>query len=1026
MQNRWLFGWLIILLLVGNLWAQDFGTNKVQYQNKNWEYIQSEHFDLYYYQGGRHLAEFAADIAESAYVQLSHTFNYKLVDRVPIIIYRSHNDFSETNLSGQVVEESVGGFTEFLKNRVVLPFEGDYEMFRHVIHHELTHAVQMQFLYGSGPGAIIQGATKMMPPTWFIEGQAEFQSLGWDTDSDMFVRDATLRGYLPPIQYLQAFLAYKGGQSLWLYIDETFGAQKRTELLQRIKGTRNFERAWRSALNESLDETSEKWQRWMRKKYWPEIADRKEPTDYAQRLTDHKKWGNFINNSPAISPTGDRIAFLTDRSGYFDIYVVSATNPKKVTKLVSGQRKSNLEELHWLRPGMSWSPDGKSIAFAARAGGEDALNILDVDKKEIKESFKFGLDGLFSPAWSPATNEIAFVGLKNCCSNIYVYNLDSKELRKVTNDIFSDLEPTWSPDGKDIAFVSDRKENVEPEELRQPIKIQQYDYHSKDIYIVHADGSGLRRVTTSPFNETSPQWTPDGQKLLYVSDKSGIANIYDQDMATGEEYAITNLLTGCAQLSWGLKSNRLAFTAFLNGGYDIYVWPDPLSSLTQPVQPQPTAYILELQRGEHIADVSETHVETETITRQVRSDEDFSHFVFDDNFKRGNVEGVKRPSKTVFLTPDKYKEPSGEYKTNKYRTKFSIDYVGANAGYDPINGVVGLTQLYLSDELGDQQIQIGLNLIQSLSNSDFLLAYQYLKHRINWSAAAFQFVDFYSTNFGIVRFTNRGAALGTSYPFSRFRRVDLGLQYINLNQENLSYQLPTLSTSLLMPMISYTSDNSLWGYFAPGNGNRNFVGISASPKLGADGKQFVTGNFDFRHYVFLNRDYSLAMRITGGASFGKNPTLFILGGVDNWLNYHFYNRININSIQDYFLSDFLAPLRGADLYQLVGTRAALMNIEFRFPFIKYFVGSFPLPLGFQNIMGNAFVDAGSAWTKDSAWKFVDRKPDGSRYVRDVVTGFGYGIRAYLFGIVLRFDAAWQTDFNRVTSPRYYWSLGLDF
>jgi len=270
--------------------------------------------------------------------------------------------------------------------------------------------------------------------------------------------------------------------------------------------------------------------------------------------------------------------------------------------------------------------------------------------------------------------------------------------------------------------------------------------------------------------------------------------------------------------------------------------------------------------------------------------------------------------------------------------------------------------------------------------------------------------------------------LGTSYPFSRFRRIDLGLQYINLNQENLSYQSPTLSTSLLMPMISYTSDNSLWGYFAPGNGNRNYVGISASPKIGADGKQFVTGNFDFRHYVRLNSDYSIALRLAGGASFGKNPTLFILGGVDNWLNYHYYERININSVQDYFLSDFLTPLRGAELYQLVGTRAALMNIEFRFPFIKYFVGSFPLPLGFQNIMGNAFVDAGSAWSKDSAWKLIARKPDGSRYVNDqyVVTGFGYGIRAYLFGLVLRLDAAWQTDFNRVTSPRYYWSLGLDF
>ena len=508
----------------------------------------------------------------------------------------------------------------------------------------------------------------------------------------------------------------------------------------------------------------------------------------------------------------------------------------------------------------------------------------------------------------------------------------------------------------------------------------------------------MRRITTSSANETSPQWTPDGQKLLYVSDKSGIANIYYQDTATGEEHPFTNLLTGCAQLSWGLKSDRLAFTAFLNGGYDIYIWPDPFSSLTNVVAPQPTTYIKDIERGDSIADIHGTTAEAERITRRVQSDGDFSHFVFDDNFKRGIIKGIKPRAQNVVLASDKYREPDGEYKTNKYRPKFSIDYIGANAGYDPINGVVGLTQLYFSDELGNQQVQVGLNIIQSLANSDFLLAYQYLKHRMNWSTAAFQFVDFYYTDFGIVRFTDRGAALSTSYPFSRFRRIDLGLQYINLRQESMSSPtLPMLSTSLLMPTISFTTDNSLWQFIAPWNGSRNFVGISFSPKLGAQGKEFVTGTFDLRRYLFLSREYSLAMRVTGGASFGKSPTLFILGGVDNWLNYHFYNRININSVQDYFLSDFMTPLRGAELYQLVGTKAALVNMEFRFPFIKYFIGNFPLPLGFQNIMGNVFLDAGSAWTKNSDWKFISRKPDGSRYVRDIVTGFGYGIRVYLFG-----------------------------
>jgi Tol biopolymer transport system component len=1023
----WLTLILFLVLPRPHLWAQQFGLNKIQYENKKWEFIQSEHFDLYYYQGGRQLAEFTASVAESAYVQLSRTFDYKLVDRIPIIIYRSHNDFTETNLSGEVVEESVGGFTEFLKNRVVLPFEGSYEMFRHVIHHELTHAVMLQFLYGSGAGSVLAGVTRMNPPTWFSEGLAEFQSLGWDTDSDMFVRDAALHGYLPHISSLQAYLAYKGGQAVWLYIDEIYGAEKRTELLQRIRSSRNFERAWRSAFNEPVEETSKKWQTYMRKKYWPEIAHRQEPTDYAQALTDHVKWQNFINNSPAVSPTGDRVAFLSDRTGYFDIYVVSATDPKQVTRLVAGQRKANLEELHWLRPGMGWSPDGKNIVFASRAGQEDALNILDVDSKKITASYKFGMDGLFSPAWSPTTDEIAFVGMKNCCSDIYVYNLDSKQLRKVTDDIFSDLEPTWSPDGKDIAFVSDRKENVEPNDLRKPVHIEDYDYHTTDIYLVHADGLGLRRLTTSSMNERSPQWSPDGKKLLYVSDQTGIGNIYSLDMETGEEQPLTDLLTGCAQLSWGVHSDRLAFTAFSNGGYDIFLWINPFHDQQQTPQPVPTTFVLSLEKGERIPSTGESPNEIELVKRQVQKDQDYSHFVFDDNFKRGIIENVTRPAKPVTLSANQYKDPEGDYKTHPYKMKFSIDNVGFNGGYDPIYGLVGLTQLSLSDELGDHQIQIGANVIQSLANSDFLFAYQNLKHRINWSMASYQFVYFYATNYGIYRFANRGVGLESSYPLSRFKNVDLGLQYINIAQDNLTYLFfPNQSFSLILPTLSYTTNNSLLGYTAPYIGKLYMLSLMASPKIGSNGKEFATASLDLRRYLAIDRNYGFAFRLSGGASFGKNPTLFILGGLENWFNYRYSQRINYISIADFFLSDFMTPLRGADLYELVGSRAALLNMEFRFPLVRYFITDFPLKLGFQNIRGCVFFDAGSAWSNDSAWRFTDRMADGSRYVRDIVSGFGYGIRTNLAIFLLKIDAAWRTDFDSISSPKYYFSIGTDF
>ena len=134
---------------------EDFGKNKVQYTKFNWYYIQSDHFDIYFSDGGDYLAEFTAAAAESAYTSISKSFRYQLVNRVPIIIYNSHNDFQQTNVVSEYLEEGIGGVTELFKNRVVLPFEGEYKKFRHVIHHELVHAVINDMFYGGSIQSII-------------------------------------------------------------------------------------------------------------------------------------------------------------------------------------------------------------------------------------------------------------------------------------------------------------------------------------------------------------------------------------------------------------------------------------------------------------------------------------------------------------------------------------------------------------------------------------------------------------------------------------------------------------------------------------------------------------------------------------------------------------------------------------------------------------------------------------------------------------------------------------------------------
>ncbi len=134
---------VILITFAETAIGQMFGKNNVLYTRFDWHFIQSRHFDVYFYPGSERVAEFVADVAESSYVRLSRSWEYQLKNRIVIILYKSHNDFGQTNLNYGPSEESVGGFTEFFENRVVIPYEGSFEQLRHVTHHELSHAMML-------------------------------------------------------------------------------------------------------------------------------------------------------------------------------------------------------------------------------------------------------------------------------------------------------------------------------------------------------------------------------------------------------------------------------------------------------------------------------------------------------------------------------------------------------------------------------------------------------------------------------------------------------------------------------------------------------------------------------------------------------------------------------------------------------------------------------------------------------------------------------------------------------------------
>lgn len=984
---------LSFAVLIKGTSAQTFGKNKVQYKCFDWSFIQTEHFDIYFYSGSEEIAEFVVRIAEDAYEQISQDFRYNLRKRVPIILYKSHNDFQQTNVITGIIEENVGGFTEYFKNRVVIPYEGSYEALRHVVYHELTHAVMFEMLYRGVLEAIATRQFRM--PLWVAEGLAEFESLGWDTESDMYMRDATIAGYIPPLRRgLDGFLAYKGGQSIFRYIAQRYGRRKVGDILHKIKGTRNLENALKSAIGIGVEELGKDWLRTLKKEYWPEIARRDEPQDFAKQLTDHREDNSYFNIGPSFSPQGDKIAFLSDRKDYTDIYLMSAIDGKVLAHLVKGERSGLFESLHGSsrhQGRVTWNPQGDLIAFMAKSGPKDALYIFDIGKKKVKKKYIFDLDGMFSPSWALTGDRIAFIGLKDGMSDIYVVSLSDGTLQRLTHDPYDDADPVWSPDGKRMAFSSDRY----PTDPNFP-------YGQYDIFVMNADGSGLVRVTQSPASDRSPSWSPDGRKIVYTSDANGIFNLYIADLDSSLIYPITNVLTGCFSPCWSPDGRKIAFTSFNRGGWDIYVLKDPLSHRKALKELAPTPFWAQrLKELEVAAGPAGNH----PLGAQAPA-----------------AESPERPSLEQ------------KYKVHRYKLKFSPDMIYGSLGYSTYYGLSGQTQIAVSDIFGNHRFYISTDMYYSLEESDFQVFYFYLPQRTDYGVGIFNFKNYYfSPDRVLFSDKNSGAILLMSRPFNKFQRLEWGLLWLWVTREYYYryyyFYLPYASKRIrvFMPSLSLVNDTVLWGYTGPVNGSRSIFTIQCSPDIGFNDFSFTTYTGDYRRYLRFKKKYNLVLRLAAGASTGRDPQKFFLGGTSGWVWPRFARTDVFDRIEDFYLAAYQTPLRGYDYYELAGTKFVLLNLEFRYPLLQYLVMVWPLPVGIRNVRGCFFLDLGSAWDLNRDFKPFT-SVNGLPKLEDMKAGYGFGARVNLSLVIIRFDIAWRTNFTQSSSgkPRYYLSLGAEF
>lgn len=997
----------VILFSYGWLLAVSFGQNKVNATPQDWSVIKTMHFDIYFPKGEDDFGKTAALMAEDIYYYLKDDLKYPIHSRIPIIFYSTRNEFQVTNIIYPLLSEGVGGFTESLRNRVVVPFDGSYSNLEELLAHELTHA------YVNALDKRVTNAIESLRPAsfpfWFSEGLPEFLSIGGEDEyNNMFILDMVVNDEIPKLDYIDGYLAYRLGESFLNFIEEVYGREKVSEYFYSLRTMNNLEEATKRVFGIKFDELQSRWKFQMKRDYYPLVNLHDIPWEKHERRTKSQEDGSYFNFSPVFAPDGSRYAYFSDAGARYSIWLAGTHGLGKPRRIITGETTGKMEEFYYMRSNLSWFPDGKRLAFAAKTSAGDRIHILDIDKKKIVQSLEIpGLRAIFEIDVSPDGSMIALSGQHQMQTDIFVYHLDTKELQRITDDSFYDASPAWAPDGTKIAFSSER------DEIPESRRYGYFANFSSDIFEYRFADDSLMQITKEPFNCLRPFYVKDSAHLAFVSARSGLTNLEIVDLENNRISPITNILSGVFNADISADGNYLALSNYFDGAWEIYFESSPLLDLEYRDYPAPTQYHKDANLLDRIDFSLLDYYGTRPKVKLARNPGRTA------NTRRPIISGFEPviPDTSLIATnfswDDRPSEPSeNPPRIQKYRPKFALDTLWGGLAYSSTYGAIGSVELGLSDLMGDHGIGISVGIADKLEKTNFVFSYLYLKNRIDLGLGVYNLYDeayyrYYKptgNDYGRFRQRQTGLYALARYPFSRFSRLELDnmlfdyemhwdyLPHQNIDSSDWINNVDQTSTVAYVPGISLVYDNARYGSTGPMIGFRGVYNISKS--FAKKDLDYLTNYVDLRSYTLFSRRYSLALRLNGAISTGSSPDYFSLGG--------YYG------------------VRALD-HNLADRKKLLASVELRFPMLDYLAMAFPLPLTLGNIRGSAYVDAGAVWDRDKHFRGTN-----NGLLEDIKMGYGFGPRLNIGYFVLKLDVAWQTDLSRISKPQVYLSLTEDF
>jgi Tol biopolymer transport system component len=1057
---------------------QEFGKNRVQYNDFFWSYYRFERFDTYFYTGGKELAEFTSRKAELHLRQIERFLDYPLDSRVEIILFNNLSDLKQSNIGlEEPDDQNIGGVTRLAGNKIFIYFDGNHNHLVSQIRAGVAEIVLNSLLYGGNIQDAVRNSALVNLPDWYTEGLISFLSNPWDTDIDQRVRDGVLSGKYDKFNNLYGIESRYVGHSIWNYIVNAYGARVVPHTVYMTVLNRNVDNGFLFVLGNSLDRIIADWQAYYRSKY----AGLKELDADPDVLLRAKK--EHVLHSFSHSPNGNYYAYVVNDLGYYRVFLVDKPKNKKNKIIAEGHRTMINMDLSF--PLLTWHPNGKILALIYEDEGYTQIGFYNIDKKELQTKPLYPFNKITSIEYSPDGKYFLMSAVRNGHTDIYEYDILSNTFEQLTDDIYDDLHPTYLGSRNSIAFTSNR--------INDSISVPDSLFDISRTYDVfwfrpNTDKVVFNRMTNTPdFNEYEINFYDNG-KLTFLSNQNGTTNrflltidsavayvdtithyryIFDSKQVSDKKYNIT-------EESISPEGDVVSFIHYRDGRY--WMLTDTWSEITGNRVIQDESVISdnrsEVEKSVKFEFRTIEHDE-ENLPREI----DIRDYTFDPEFyEKFNQD----PNKTKDKDPDPSTDPKKEKveieqqavadgaelkekfelpKQRNFVTAFfpesfttQVDNSFINETYQTFSGggplflnpsFNGLFKINLKDIMEDYELVGAFRLSANLNNNEFFIGLRDRSKRLDKELILHRRGQRANLdNFTVVKINTHQITYTLSWPFSEVlalkgsatyrndQNILLATDAITLNEPDFFRNWGSFRTQLVfdntIPMGLNLRRGARWKVFG------EFYQDITNPDL-----YMGTAGVDFRKYMRLHRTVIWANRFAAGTSFGTQKLAYFMGGVDNWFAPRYDNTTPIDFSQNYAFQTLATNMRGHDQNIRNGNSFFVVNSELRVPLFRYL---FNRPLKsdfFNNFMVVGFGDLGTAWTGLTPYSeenFLNEETVSqgnitvniNTQVEPIVGGYGIGLRSRLFGYYVRADWAWGWEDGIVYDAKFFISLGTDF